>query len=403
MSLSYPPSGGRPMQSCQRCGMSLPPNEVRCGNCGFSNVPGQGGNSFGGSPSNMPNGGPGPQAASNPGQFGGGTWRPPAGGPTSGAQWGGQPVNTSTASGLYTPPSIPQPVTPGTIPAQQMNNGTFQRPPATFSVNQPSANPPSMQRRDFLPRSGTVTLGTPISKTRVAMGMVVLIVLLLSGTIVGLTYFRKETAPKTNTVVPIPTPNVAPDFSDPFNDNTYGWNLQSQPGKYNVTVAAGNLTLEDDDHKLLWEQLPGQRSFSDFTMYVDATLSKGDQANGYGIYIRGTPNPSSDLATYYRFELYGDGGYAIYKGVIDNGNSGYTKLVDYTASTAVNKAGKVNHLRITAQGSTLSLMVNGYTLQTITDTSYSKGAIAFFVSNTTDAKAGAQVQFSNFGIYKVGA
>jgi hypothetical protein len=294
-------------------------------------------------------------------------------------------------------------MTPGTIPAQQMSSGTFQPPQANFAVKQPPA--PDMARGNLIPgRSFTSALSnTPISKTRVAMGMIVLIILLVSGTLIGVIYFRKETAPTHPTVASIPTPNVAPNFSDQFNDNTYGWNLESDPGKYSVQVSAGDLTLEDDDHKLLWEQVPGQRSFSNFTMYVDATLTKGDQANGYGIYIRGTSNANSDLATYYRFELYGDGGYAIYKGVIDNGNSGYTKLLDYTASTAINTAGKVNHLRITADGSTLSLMVNGENLQTITDTSYTKGSVAFFVSNTTDAKAGAQVQFTNFGIYKVGA
>jgi hypothetical protein len=392
------------MQSCQRCGMSLPPNEVRCGNCGFSNVPGQGGNSLGGSPSNMPNGGPGPQAAFNQGQFGSGTWRPSGGPPPSGAQRS-QTAGAPTASGLYTPPSIPQPMTPGTIPAQQqMNSGTFQSPPARFSVNQPPSAPGAGKNSLIagIPFPSAAS-NSPISKTRVAMGMIVLIILLVSGTIIGVVYFRKETAPPRTTVVPIPTPNVPPTFSDQFNDNTYGWNLESDPGKYLVTIGAGNLTLEDDDHKLLWEQLPGQRSYSDFTMYVDATLTKGDQSNGYGVYIRGTPNPSSDLATYYRFELYGDGGYAIYKGVIDSGVSGYTKLVDYTANSAINKAGKTNDLRITAQGSSLSLMVNGHNLQTITDTSYSKGTVAFFVSNTTDAKAGAVAQFNNFGIYPVGA
>lgn len=401
MSVNYPPSGGRPPQSCQRCGMSLPPNETRCGNCGFTNMPGPGGNFPGGSSSNMPPSqagfGPG-----QPGQFNSGAW-----GPASGAQLG-RPAGPPTASGLFTPLSIPQamtpgpvPVTPGPVPTMpgpgpisQMNNDPFGGPVA-IPINR-GASPTTGRRDLFQNRS--------VSKVRVFMGVIVLIVMIASGSIFALTYVNKQTAPPKPTVVAIPTPKVAATYTDPFVDNSYGWNLASEPGKYVVQIGGGNLTLEDDDHKLLWEQLPGQHSFSDFTLYVDATLTKGDALNGYGIYIRGASNANSDLATYYRFELYGEGAYGIYKGIVsDNGESGYTKLVDYTLNNAINKAGKVNKIRITAQGSTLTFMVNGHLLQTLTDTSYSKGTVAFFVSNTTDAKAGAQAQFANFGIYPVDA
>ena len=105
MSASYPPSGGRPPLSCQRCGMSLPPNEMRCGNCGFSNVPGPGGNVPGGSSPQMPMSGPPSQSGFNlRQQFGSGTW-----GSQPGPQMG-RPANAPTASGLFTPPSIPQPI-----------------------------------------------------------------------------------------------------------------------------------------------------------------------------------------------------------------------------------------------------------------------------------------------------
>jgi len=396
--------------------MSLPPNEMRCGNCGFSNVPGPGGNIPGGSSPQMPMSGPPSQSGFNlRQQFGSGTW-----GSQPGPQMG-RPANAPTASGLFTPPSIPQPitsgpvpvtpgpvpvmpgpipVTPGPVPQADMDGWAFPESARVPAANRPAPTftPAPMMRRM------TSGLNRPVSKVRVAMGVIVLVILIISGSIIGIAYFNKETKPTQQKVVAVPTPNSAPQYLDPFNDNTYGWNLESEPGKYSAQIGGGNLTLEDDNHKLLWEQLPGQQSFSDFTLYVNATLTKGDPQNGYGVYIRGSANANSDLATYYRFELYGDGAYGIYKGIIsDNGQTGYTKLVDYTPSTAVNKAGKVNHIRITAQGSSLSFMVNGYQLQTLNDTSYAKGTIAFFVSNTTDAKPGAQAQFSEFGIYKPGA
>src|SRR6185312_10857196 len=100
-------------------------------------------------------------------------------------------------------------------------------------------------------------------------------------------------------------------------------------------------------------------------LVVDAVLSKGDQNNGYGLFIRGASNQNSQLATYYRFSLYGDGTYAIFKGFIGaDGNSTSTMLVDYTNSPAIQKSGGLNHIMITAKGSSMTLMVNGQVLKT---------------------------------------
>src|SRR5579862_6363487 len=83
MSSSYPPYGGTQVRSCQRCGVALPPNEVYCGNCGYSNAPAQGGN-----PANASWGGPmQQQAAYRPGQgqYGGNAPRGPQGQPVPAA------------------------------------------------------------------------------------------------------------------------------------------------------------------------------------------------------------------------------------------------------------------------------------------------------------------------------
>lgn len=376
-------------RSCQQCRMSLSPNEARCGNCGFMNASGQGGNRRGllsmagvelGAPQS-------PAQQSQPGE---GLWVPPEDEPASDAQWG-NPVGQAAATRLYTPPSIPQPVNPGNAGMPPTSGGAFHR--GSVSMSKPPASLSNLIGRDFFQQ--------PVSKMRVMMGIIVLIIIIISGSVIGIVYFAAKSAPKTQTAVPIPTPAVPATFADPFNDNTYGWNLQSVSGKYAVQVGGGNLTLQESNHKLLWETLPGQRTYDDCKLFVDATLTKGDPGNGYGIYIRGGSDGNSDLATYYRFELYGDGGYAIFKG--DANADAPTKLVDWTPSTAIQKAGKVNHIIITAHGPALSLTVNGQELKTINDTSYTKGSIAFFVSNVTDAQPGAQVQFSNFGIYPLNA
>ena len=197
-----------------------------------------------------------------------------------------------------------------------------------------------------------------------------------------------------------PIAKGTPLFLDRFTDDSSGWNQQSVPGTYTVKLGNGVLSLENDKQSVLWEPLPGTRTYSNFQLTANATLSKGDQNNGYGFYIRGAANQDNELATYYRFELYGDGSYAIFKGSIDaSGKTVDTKLVDFLLNASIAKRGKPNHIMIIARGSRLSFIVNNHLLQTVTDTSYTNGSIALFVSNLPEAKPGAQAQFSQLAIY----
>ena len=199
-----------------------------------------------------------------------------------------------------------------------------------------------------------------------------------------------------------PLPKVAPLFTDSFVNDASGWNLQSSPGNYQVTVGNGMLTLNVNKNKLLWEPLTGTISYSYFKLSINPLLAKGDQNNGYGLYIRGAPDRTSDLATYYRFELYGDASYAIFKGTVDqNGISTATKIVNYTLSSAIQKQGKVNNIMLLASGTSLSFIVNGQLLKTFTDASYTAGSIALFASNLPGAKPGIQVRFSQLALYPI--
>ena len=198
------------------------------------------------------------------------------------------------------------------------------------------------------------------------------------------------------------TPAGTPIFSDDFLSDVNGWNLRSSPGMYAVTLNQGKMAMEINQHKLLWELLPGESTYSDFIFSVNAVLSQGDQNNGYGVYIRGSANQSSDLATYYRFEIYGDGSYAIFKGTLaPNGYTLDSTIVDYTIGQSIQPHGKLNHVMIVAKGAALSFIVNGQLLKTIKDPSYKSGTLALFVSNLPQSTTGAQVQFSNLAIYPV--
>ena len=197
-----------------------------------------------------------------------------------------------------------------------------------------------------------------------------------------------------------PLPKGTPLFLDTFLNDASGWNLQSVPGSYQIAVGNGKMALEDDKNSLLWELLPGEHTYDNFILSVDATLTKGDPNNGYGVYIRGTSDAQSDLATYYRFELYGDSSYAIFKGVTNQGGtSTEVKLTNFVINPAIQKLGKLNHLMVIAKGPQLSFIVNGQLLTTIKDASYASGSMALFVSNLPGSKPGAQAQFSQLAIY----
>lgn len=159
------------------------------------------------------------------------------------------------------------------------------------------------------------------------------------------------------------------------------------------------MMLEDDEHRLFMEVVPGN-GLADFRLDVDASLSRGDPSNGYGVFIRGGLGSDGNLNTYYRFELYGDGTYAIFKGSPDtNGNTLSNKVHDYTASSAIVKGSQVNHISIIAKGSSMTFMVNGQALYTYVDNNYKSGSVALFVSNLPTLPAGAQATFSHLAIF----
>ena len=266
------------------------------------------------------------------------------------------------------------------------------------------ANPPAMngyQSGGFAPQAEERSRRPKIG---MILTIVVILLVVVGGSIGGFTYLKKHSASTTTqvspTVAPTPIPQGKPLFSDPFQNNNAGWDLTSKPGEFSIKISNGSMVLEDDNNKLFSELIPGGRNFNDFFLTVDAALSKGTQSNGYGIYFRGASNQSFDIATYYRFELYGDGTFAIYKGSVDGtGTSTSTFLVNYSQSPALQKQGNVNHIGISAKGPTMTFVVNGQTLKIVTDNTYSSGSIALFVSNLPHTTPGAQATFSNLVIY----
>lgn len=358
-----PYSPNQPIATCQRCGTPLIPGETRCRTCGYQQ--------------NMPQPG-----FSEQHQAKGLLSRYSEGSPRTNSDGYQEQQNIAHTA----------------FPARQWSLKT------SFEQNSHYQPFPTAAPQALLTQEQSSTREKQRPNTGMIAGIVLLLVALIGGGVLAYLYFAGKpdstTSVKATIHQVVATPTSQPLFSDNFTDNAHQWSLQSYPGQFSVSLQNSSLILESDNNRLLWEPIPGNQKYGDFQLMVDAVLSKGSQDNGYGVYIRSSLDQNGAFATYYRFELYGDGTFAVFKSGSD-ANAAPTRLVNYTATSAIQKQGAVNHITILAQGSKLQLSVNGSVLSTISDSIYSSGTIALFVSNLQNAPAGTQAQFSHLAIYPV--
>lgn len=407
MSYNYPSYNG--VIPCKRCRVPLAANERLCENCGFYNAP--------------PSENTTPQHNQQPNQPL--RYAPPLK-QSQQRQDGGllkrYPTPTNQ-NNTYSQPSSFQATPPRPFPAQMahfnsMPNQAEQQPavpspystgpttPSTsFNASFNQLHPPTFNQ---MPR---VSYEAPSKRQQTHIGKIigalVLLLIIVGGSFLAYTmlFAHQTTQQATNTTTSSTTaPNSAPQgtplFQDTFTDNTHGWSIQSYPGEFSVALGNGALKLENDNNKLLWELIPGNKNYADFRLSVDATLTRGSQDNGYGIYFRSSFSQNMSITTFYRFELYGDGSFAVFKGATDaNGTTTTPRLVDYTNDSSIQKQGSLNHITINTKGSRLQFIINGQTISTITDPTYTNGSIALFVSNLQKSPPGAEVTFSHLAIY----
>ncbi|MGD2050768.1 MAG: DUF1080 domain-containing protein [Chloroflexota bacterium] len=109
--------------------------------------------------------------------------------------------------------------------------------------------------------------------------------------------------------------------------------------------------------------------FADFDLEVDGVLLDGSEDSTYGILYR-MQSPTE----FYRFEIMGDGHFMVER--LDNDGT-WTRFVDDwqrsdTIQVGVNAN---NHLRVVADGPSMTFYVNGELLQEIEDHTYISGNI----------------------------
>ena len=447
MSSMYP-FGGAAARSCMRCGTPLAMNESQCSRCGTYNPPPQ----FQ-YPQNLHNAqGEMPQGQ----QFS--TLQQGSGQGTSGPLWGAQSQFQQTGNSAWPGASGNAWGSPGQAdgwpqnslfadqgqqPSQPLQQNLFGAPPGNsfLGPNQSSLNntfggfqqnPAHSANGSFFnaPRQNGYTKPAPwatlnnpqarpawakkgdddddedTGKKGPGAGVVIVIVVLLvaligGGAFAGYKIFKSRTATTNTTTGPtIVTPSVTPLFHDAFQNNGANWDLTAPTGA-KITLSGGKMVLEADNNKLYQEPFPGGKTYGDFRLDVDAGLTGGDAKNGYGVYVRGASAQNDPLGLFYRFEVYGDGYFYIYKGSLDaNGNLQVQSIAQsQQPSNAVNLKGQMNHLTIIAQGPKLTWIINGTTVATITDNSYKSGTMALFVSNVANVQPGAIATFQNLAVF----
>jgi hypothetical protein len=236
---------------------------------------------------------------------------------------------------------------------------------------------------------------------RPSLGVVIVIIILLAILIGGGFFAANQILGNhgtTSSSTPnlVATPGTKPLFSETFQNNSAAWTVTPPTGG-KITLSGGSLILESDNHKLLPEVVPS-KTFDDFRLDLDGALTSGDAANGYGVYIRAATANNGSPSLYYRFELYGNGAYVIYKGTQDASGTLQSSALKSDSNSVISQS-QSNHITILAKGSQITFKVNNTTLYTLTDSSYKSGSIILFVSNVTTAAAGAQATFKNLSVF----
>jgi hypothetical protein len=139
---------------------------------------------------------------------------------------------------------------------------------------------------------------------------------------------------------------------------------------------------------VVWETSGGV--FHNLALTVEARQISGDPTNSYGAIARYV-----DENNFYRFDLRGDGRYAVSK--LENGQ--WSLLVDWQTSDAINPPGEVNRIQIVCRETHLTFHANGRELAAVEDASFERGDVGLFAS-TFDSPP-TEVEFDNLAIRPV--
>jgi hypothetical protein len=193
-------------------------------------------------------------------------------------------------------------------------------------------------------------------------------------------------------VLPLATGANGALYRDGFDDSQSQWVLEADL-EASARIADGQLLLNVLEPNLVtWAQLT-DRTFGDFVLEVEATQVSGPNNNSYGVLFR-----VQDPTAYYRFDISGDGYYAVTRRDPTGGGRWTWLTGDWVPSTAIHQGASTNRIRVLAQGSHFVFWVNGEQLTEADDKTYSRGAIGLNAGSFDEP--GVMVSFDNLTITK---
>lgn len=184
----------------------------------------------------------------------------------------------------------------------------------------------------------------------------------------------------------------ADDFSSEQRSTALGWDYAGSEGvertwsgdKLTVTIKKKNGAAASYANRFI----------GDFGAEVEAE-TEDKPGIEYGIAFR--YSLSYGRASLYEFMITSDGKYRLFKFFGDHVT--YKSPVPLTTSPLVRRAPSKNRLGVLAQGSTISLYINGQRVSTITDDSLASGGVAMFASSGPNDLA--RISFDRMTLYTV--
>jgi uncharacterized repeat protein (TIGR02543 family) len=175
-----------------------------------------------------------------------------------------------------------------------------------------------------------------------------------------------------NLVVTGEATGLATLFSDDFSHDTGDWEVYSDSNG-EVFYEGGWLHMLNYTTAPLYTKTVGHRYFDDFILEVDTKLVDGTDDNWHVVLCRW-----QDPDNYCGFAISADGYYYIANYI----NGEETRLIDIDYSSYINPGWDVvNTIYIECDGNRLNLSVNGHSLTSVTDNTFSEGAIGLLATS----------------------
>lgn len=313
-----------------------------------------------------------------------------------------QSVDQST---IVSYPGVSQPVYPSTNYGSPSYEGLQQNPynnpyeqPSPYAIDPPQPLKPVIGNGTLPPVPSPVPSPRP-NRTRVFLiiGISVLVLALIVVSVNLFVLSRGGTGPDT-TVMPSYLPYKGTlALDDPLQDNSKGYNWQEASDSYDdscsFTKGAYHAITKRPSGQtggLLYTCAAESSNFDNFAFQVQMNIVKGDCG---ALVFRGVP---SNFQFYY-FRVCLDGYYTlfVYKNTQDIPSPSVGPLSSVSVHTGLNEW---NFITVVAKGNIIDFYVNQKKIDSITDSTYSKGQIALAAEiQTSDL---TEVIYSNAKVWK---